>query len=97
MATLNANKTGSEALMGSNVAPPLKEERLSYRVPEVCNLTGLSRSKIFQLIASGELPSKLVSGCRIVTRRDLLRLLNGDPGFPPPNAPKRRKPQAVEA
>ena len=52
-------------------------ERLAYRVPEVVALSGLSRSTIFELIGSGALPSRLISGCRLVLRDDLVRFLEG--------------------
>ncbi len=29
--------------------------KLLYRVPEVCEMTGLSRSKIYELLACGEI------------------------------------------
>ena len=57
--------------------PPL-DERLAYRIPDVVAVSGLSRSKVFALIKRGELPSRLISGCRIVTRQDLMNLLQGE-------------------
>ena len=32
-------------------------ERLAFRVPEVGELVGIGRSKAYQLVASGEIPS----------------------------------------
>jgi hypothetical protein len=85
MDSIRGNETGRKCAtnagaapvgVGHNRGPPL--ERLSYRANEVCAITGLSRSKVFQLIASGLLPSRLISGCRIITRRDLERFLQGE-------------------
>jgi hypothetical protein len=52
--------------------------KLSYRVNEVCAVTSLSKSKVFEFIRTGRLPSRLISGCRIITRRDLERFLQGE-------------------
>ena len=41
-------------------------EKLTYRVREVVALTGLSKSTVCRLIASGELPSLKVHGVRLV-------------------------------
>jgi excisionase family DNA binding protein len=62
--------------LGQNNALPC-DERLSYRVPEVQALTGLGRSTVYELIANGTLPSRLISGCRLVLRADLLTFLQG--------------------
>jgi len=49
----------------SSEAVPLGD-RLAYRVSEVATLVGLSRSKTYLLIASGELPSVKIGGSRRV-------------------------------
>lgn len=38
-------------------------ERLLYRVEEVAEMLGLGRSKTYQLVASGELPSVRLGRC----------------------------------
>jgi hypothetical protein len=85
METIRRNQTGRKCPTGGGPAPadidrnrepPL--EKLSYRVNEVCAVTSLSKSKVFELIRTGLLPSRLISGCRIITRRDLERFLQGE-------------------
>ena len=50
---------------------------LSYRPEQVSSLTGLSRGKIFQLIASGELESRKVGKARLVLARSVEKLIEG--------------------
>lgn len=52
--------------------------RLAYSVPEVAKLIGISKSKIWELIRSGELSSIKICGRRVVRHSDLLALLGGD-------------------
>jgi excisionase family DNA binding protein len=41
-------------------------ERLMYRPAEFGEAIGISRAKAYELIATGEIPSVLVGGCRRV-------------------------------
>jgi excisionase family DNA binding protein len=41
-------------------------ERLAYRIAEFAEAIGVSRSKAYELVASGEVPSFKVGGCRRV-------------------------------
>jgi len=75
MSGIRGNTTGREA--GRNNSPTW-DERLSFRPNELPKLTGMSRSKIFEMIADGTLPSKLISGCRVIARKDLLNLIQSD-------------------
>ncbi|MCV0387874.1 MAG: helix-turn-helix domain-containing protein [Nitrobacter sp.] len=52
--------------------------RLAYSVPEVAKLIGISKSKIWELIRSGELSSVKICGRRVVRHSDLLALLAGN-------------------
>ena len=52
--------------------PPIK--RIAYSVAEACGLIGISRSKLYQLIASGELGSKKIGRRRLIPAKDLDRL-----------------------
>jgi excisionase family DNA binding protein len=36
------------------------------RIPEVAMILGISRSKVYELISSGDLPSITIGGCRRV-------------------------------
>ncbi len=46
-------------------------EALLLRVPDVALQLGLSRAKVYELMANGELPSVKVGGCRRVRSEDL--------------------------
>lgn len=41
-------------------------ERLAYRITEFAEALGVSRSKGYEIVASGEVPSIKVGGCRRV-------------------------------
>jgi predicted DNA-binding transcriptional regulator AlpA len=49
--------------------------RIALRIDEVVMASGLSRSSIYALIASGDLPSTKVAGRRLVLVDDLKALL----------------------
>jgi excisionase family DNA binding protein len=46
-------------------------DKLLYRIPEACQFLGLSRSKLYALIASGRLPSVKIDGSRRLRASDL--------------------------
>jgi excisionase family DNA binding protein len=46
-------------------------ERLLYRVPEVAEFLGVSKAKVYELIASEAMPSVRLDGCRRVRADDL--------------------------
>lgn len=46
-------------------------DKLLYRIPEACELLGISRSKLYLLIASGDLPTVRVGGTQRVRASDL--------------------------
>jgi excisionase family DNA binding protein len=48
---------------------------LGYRPEQVCAITGLCRTKVFALLASGELESVKVGRSRIVLARSVEKLL----------------------
>ncbi len=47
------------------------EDRMLYKVGDVAGLLSLSRSKVYELIRSGVLPSVRIDGCRRVRGADL--------------------------
>lgn len=51
-------------------------ERLAYGIRDAAAVSGLSRSKLYELIKSGRLSSIKIAGRRLVTRAALLELLN---------------------
>ena len=46
-------------------------EKLLYRIPEVAAYLSVSRSKVYELLKSGELRSVHIDRSRLVRRRDL--------------------------
>jgi excisionase family DNA binding protein len=57
----------------------MKEERIAYRPSEVPLVLPLSRSKVYEMIASGELPSVKVGGCLMVPAWALRRMFGETP------------------
>ena len=47
------------------------EDRLLYRIPEVAVFLNLSRSKVYELLGSGDLPSVKIHRTRLVRGSDL--------------------------
>jgi excisionase family DNA binding protein len=55
-------------------------ERLTYTVDEVAAILGLSRSKTYDLVAQGHIPTVPLAGRRrLIARQTLQRLLRGEP------------------
>jgi excisionase family DNA binding protein len=46
-------------------------DKLLYRIPEVAEYLSISRSKVYELLKSGELPSVHIDRSRLVRARDL--------------------------
>jgi hypothetical protein len=72
-----ANKAESNlpASLPALELPPLR----GYRIPEVCNLTGLGRTSIYAAIKSGALIARRWNRCTIVLAADLQAFLNNLP------------------
>jgi excisionase family DNA binding protein len=71
---LQENLTANRAGDRRSTAPPL--DPLAYRVNDAIRVSGLGRSSIYKLIASGKLRSIMVAGRRLIPAdalRDLLR------------------------
>jgi excisionase family DNA binding protein len=47
------------------------EDRLLFRVPEVAVFLNVSRSKVYELLGSGDLPSVKIDRTRLVRGSDL--------------------------
>jgi excisionase family DNA binding protein len=62
---------------------PATESPLWIRIPQAVNLTGLSRSKLYELLAEGRIRSASLRdpgqrhATRLIDRADLLRFLDG--------------------
>jgi len=50
-------------------------ERLSCTVDEACTVTGLGRTKLYELIGSGQLATTTIGRRRLVIVRSLLKLV----------------------
>ncbi|NYG55285.1 helix-turn-helix domain-containing protein [Nocardioides perillae] len=46
-------------------------DKLLYRIPEVAEHLNISRSKVYELLKSGELPSVHIARTRLVRKVDL--------------------------
>jgi excisionase family DNA binding protein len=53
-------------------------ERMSYTVPDACDVLGISRTSLYQLIRSGELKIVKIAGRTLVPRSELERLTHVD-------------------
>jgi excisionase family DNA binding protein len=54
-------------------------ERLTFTVTEVAEILGLSRSKTYELVATGEIPVLPIPGRRKLVARSTVRRLLGEP------------------
>ena len=59
-----------------NAEHPLKP--LALRIPDFTRVTGLSRSKAYSMIASGELRAIKVGGRRLIPYAEAERLVSGE-------------------
>jgi len=51
-------------------------EPLAVRIPEACRLTGIGRSKLYQMIADGYIETVKVGAITLVPMRTLRRLID---------------------
>jgi excisionase family DNA binding protein len=58
-------------------------EKLAYRIPEVCRLTGLGRTTVYAAIDSGDLIAHKHRRVTIVLHDDLIRFLRNLPFLKP--------------
>jgi excisionase family DNA binding protein len=54
-------------------------QREGLSVAEACAIAGISRSKLYELIAAGDLVARKLGRRRIILRRDLSRFLDALP------------------
>jgi predicted DNA-binding transcriptional regulator AlpA len=76
-AGVTGRKTADESRRAHNVPRPPRPlpPAIAYGIEDACIASGLGRSKLYQLIKDGVLPSRFVAGRVLILRRDLLRLL----------------------
>ncbi len=54
-------------------------DKLLYRIPEVVGILNISRSKVYELLRSGELPSVHIDRTRLVRHEDLMMYVESLP------------------
>lgn len=54
---------------------PLPLEPLTVRIPEAMRLTGIGRSKLYELIASGDVETAKIGTCTLITVASLRQLI----------------------
>jgi excisionase family DNA binding protein len=52
------------------------DEKLLYRIPEVARFLSLSRSKVYELVRAGLIPSVRIDGCRRIRGEDVLSYID---------------------
>ncbi|WP_157132309.1 helix-turn-helix domain-containing protein [Roseobacter sp. AzwK-3b] len=62
------------------MSTPSRNQRLGYRIKELCQASGLGRTTIYKLIRSGRLKVVRIGGCTIVTASSAETLLGGQEG-----------------
>lgn len=58
-----------------NSEPSIQTRPLAVRVPEACRLSGIGRSKLYELIKAGELRTVKVGAITLIPLTSLERLL----------------------
>lgn len=61
-----------------SAAPPEPARPLTVRIREACRLTGIGRSKMYELIASGDIQTIKVGSMTLIPTASLERLLGLD-------------------
>ena len=54
---------------------PTPIEPISVRIPEATRLTGIGRSKLYELIASGDIETAKIGTCTLITVASLRQLI----------------------
>jgi excisionase family DNA binding protein len=52
-------------------------DNLLLKIPEVATSLGISRAKVYELMADGSLPSVKIDGCRRIRASDLVGYVDG--------------------
>lgn len=56
-------------------------DALAYRPNEAARVSGISRSRLYELIASGEIPAVKLGGCTLILRESLVAYLASLPAY----------------
>ena len=54
---------------------PTPTEPIAVRIPEATRLTGIGRSKLYELIASGDIETAKIGTCTLITVASLRQLI----------------------
>lgn len=54
-------------------------EPLAYRVKDAAKMLGMGKSKLFALIADGQLPARKIGAATVILRADLIAFLESSP------------------
>ncbi len=52
------------------------DEKLIYRIADVAAYLGVSRSKVYELVRTGQLPSVKIDGIRRIRGRDVMAFID---------------------
>lgn len=64
-----------------------RSESLAYRVPQACAVSGYGRTKMYELIGEGKIPTKKDGKVTLIMRDDLESYLKSLPYNEPPRRP----------
>jgi excisionase family DNA binding protein len=56
--------------------------QFSYTIDEVCKLSSIGRTKLYQIIADGYLPAKKLGKRTLILHEDLVKFMGGLESFP---------------
>lgn len=69
-------------------SPGADKRPLGYRVHDACYMLSVGKTKIFAMLASGELQGKKIGGVRLITHESLLACFENAEDFKPSAPPK---------
>ena len=75
--------TATQAAPSAERAIKRPPEPLAYRVDDAAAAIGVSRSKVWNLIAQGDIPARKLVGSTVILRSDLEAYLSGLPAARP--------------
>ena len=65
-------RTSVASLVNKSPIGGTMNDKLLYRIPEVVAILNISRSKVYELLSSGTLPSVHIDRTRLVRHEDLV-------------------------
>lgn len=73
---MHVTNSKSEIATSTNGRGNARPEPLAYSIADAAIVCSLSRSRLYELLKTGELPSIKIGGRRLITRAALLALLD---------------------